>query len=1013
MRGQQQHRNTIVALKEAAYQLEESQAYRDAARIYRRLVDDHPWRPDGYVGAARIEAKQGNWRRAASLWAACLQRFPQDDKSRVWRRNHAIALERSGELQDAASVWGGLARDDEQDARGFLGYARCMLGLTGPTPAVDSLFADVVRRFPANRAALKGYAQIAVEAKEPQRGLERWKRCIETYPDDIEAYVGLVRCASECGSRSAAQQAMDQTPKELATTDAYLARVTVEYCRLFHDIDRGNSLVRELDFGALELESALSVGRFLAQTHQYPTALELLESNFERFFPSKEFIVRYLLSFYHCASPEEFHERKTRLVGQLPTDAAVAILNRLPASCLTPRELKHCIDYAMNLKSTSQMEKILRRCLFYQDFDTLAYLKPRVQTSDNPLKEMSVALLTAKLESFRMLRMGNLGRTTWDDINRISHNLSRDVSLKLRRQQQESSPKSRPTDLIDVLRLVDELGSRGARLNSAECYSDAAAVAAWLVKRIRARKPTSMIRLGDGEGMFLPYPEHYSACQSSDQHEVQRVWWSGAPLGEQEIHCLMEELSTAIRNANAVGVPTMARCLAHIDGPVIPESKNARGILSVLHYMARGQGSVSNQSLLVSCHVHSDLENWDLYQPIFAEVSKVSVISCHNLERYLALHYGIAIEAWYQTPHENRFRNMFPRNGEDDDVAFYPDIFRSIEAKIRPTPGDVYLVAAGFLGKLLCERIRERGGIALDIGSIADYWMGFPTRIHPRMGITFDIASSLIEGQPFVDHFDGRGISSNTPCRSDVRRRSNLTGKFDRLFESDVKENEYPVLDFLILGHPRCGSRYVTEVFRRLGWAVGHENLGPNGICSWILATDDLTPPFEGSYVSERCYRATLAYVRNPIHAIPSIMLENAGIAGGHGTQSFAFRRFHIFRHLGIDIAARQDPVERAVESYLCWMKMVNMRKPMLYMRVEHLIDDMARYSGMLASIGLELDESKLDFARLVPQDVNSSIEMHGWNKPQIELPRMREISNELRNGLNDFSDKHGYPALF
>ena len=38
------------------------------------------------------------------------------------------------------------------------------------------------------------------------------------------------------------------------------------------------------------------------------------------------------------------------------------------------------------------------------------------------------------------------------------------------------------------------------------------------------------------------------------------------------------------------------------------------------------------------------------------------------------------------------------------------------------------LVGAGLLGKLLVSEARARGGIALDIGSIFDHWLGFRTR---------------------------------------------------------------------------------------------------------------------------------------------------------------------------------------------------------------------------------------------------------------------------------------------
>lgn len=50
---------------------------------------------------------------------------------------------------------------------------------------------------------------------------------------------------------------------------------------------------------------------------------------------------------------------------------------------------------------------------------------------------------------------------------------------------------------------------------------------------------------------------------------------------------------------------------------------------------------------------------------------------------------------------------------------------REIEIPFR---GACFVVAGGLLGKIYCERIRELGGIALDIGALADAWMGHDTR---------------------------------------------------------------------------------------------------------------------------------------------------------------------------------------------------------------------------------------------------------------------------------------------
>jgi hypothetical protein len=55
----------------------------------------------------------------------------------------------------------------------------------------------------------------------------------------------------------------------------------------------------------------------------------------------------------------------------------------------------------------------------------------------------------------------------------------------------------------------------------------------------------------------------------------------------------------------------------------------------------------------------------------------------------------------------------------------YPARFCELRETLTvPFPGAVFLVGAGALGKIYCHWIQQRGGIALDIGSICDAWAG-------------------------------------------------------------------------------------------------------------------------------------------------------------------------------------------------------------------------------------------------------------------------------------------------
>ena len=79
-------------------------------------------------------------------------------------------------------------------------------------------------------------------------------------------------------------------------------------------------------------------------------------------------------------------------------------------------------------------------------------------------------------------------------------------------------------------------------------------------------------------------------------------------------------------------------------------------------------------------------------------------------------------------PEEKAYADVIGSNG----VAgpHFPDRFTAIMADIAASPQQrrVWLVAAGILGKLYCDAVRRSGGVAIDIGSIADGWCGKLTR---------------------------------------------------------------------------------------------------------------------------------------------------------------------------------------------------------------------------------------------------------------------------------------------
>ncbi|BBK37810.1 hypothetical protein STAQ_28880 [Allostella sp. ATCC 35155] len=261
---------------------------------------------------------------------------------------------------------------------------------------------------------------------------------------------------------------------------------------------------------------------------------------------------------------------------------------------------------------------------------------------------------------------------------------------------------------------------------------DALSVADRIAGAIRGGTPLSVIRLGDGEGNFLPYADDLAPNRAQDQRAIQRLWWSDRTLDTAAVAHIGGTLADAVRSADIVGIPDQYR-LATSLGRVMRPSQTSRGLIAVVEQIAGltaapgGQPLVGPDQMVTSCHLHAGLAWWDLWPPLFAHAGEVALVTGRtDLDAALHRRFGLAVRRTHRVPPERKYR----RDAAEAARPHYPDGFaevtRALAVEVRP--GEVVLVAAGILGKAYCATVRAAGGIALDIGSAADHWCGHATR---------------------------------------------------------------------------------------------------------------------------------------------------------------------------------------------------------------------------------------------------------------------------------------------
>ncbi len=971
----------------------------EAEEVFLALQREHPALPLGCAGLARVAQSRGDRRGAVEHWEACLERFPRHPGRISWLTSRAKTLAQLEAWEAAYHAWEELAEEADDDLQLQIERARSLFAWRGPTEDVERLIAAVLVSSPDNVSALRLHARVAASSGDSRTALARYSRCIELRPTEIENYQRAMDAACQLGDAATARQLLAMAPTEITNTTGFLCRVNLSYLTLRANIDAGLTLIVGLDEALLDRPSAAAIGRFLHYAIRYEQLLGFSRRMLARFPDSPIFIGHYLLALCHVRGREVFEQEKPRLLAPLGNQDAAQVLSGLPPSWLSVAEAKRVIDDRLAKPSGSVLKThALLHIAWRGDPEILAYVGDRIGSDGDLTARFLARSVLSSIEDRRRIATANLGGCRWLEFQRAAAAIRRDVDAWL------AAPAAgrMPRPLAEALAMVRRIGqtAKAAWMYSADSYADAVSFVTWLSDRVRAAEPTSVVRLNDGEGVFLPYPRIHREFQNADRRTFQQIWWGEerivGPAGDR----LAQEHAAAVSRADAIGIPTPRWLIAHLGVSTVRHT--ARGLTSVLTFMELLPPETLRQKIVMSSHMHTDVEQWDLYRQILPAGSSVSVVSCHDLEQTLAERFGVAVRRWHRIAPEHKYARMFDDADSPADEPFYPVAFERIMARVAPLPGEVFLVAAGFLGKLICDRVRERGGIGIDIGCVADLWMGHATRWVTGGDLSFDIASSLIEAQPIRDRFAALDISPAEPCRSDRTRRLNLTGRFARLFEDTrTAQAFYPLR---LIGHPRCGARYVARVLNRLGLDLGHERPGGDGFCGWVHAVHDLNLPLATTPVPAPAFRTTLAYVRDPASAIPSIMLENCLGA------SFDFRRFHIARRLGIDIAQRRSALERAVASYLLWMRIVDEERPALTLRIERLLAELSEHAALFVEAGIRLDWTQRDAAASVPNDLNEAIDKVAVGKPEVTAEDYRRLPADLADPLVEFCERHGYP---
>jgi tetratricopeptide repeat protein len=184
----------------------------EALRLWQRLRQDFPERPDGYVWPIQVLWQDGRVDEANALAAEALARFPENPDVLVQCGWIAMARER----WDEALRWWAAVRARAPDRRdGYLWAARALWKLSRFEDA-ETMAAEALDRFPGDPDVETERAWVAVNRGDWEAALARWKRVLAAQPGRGEAEVRLIQAMRFAGqldeAETAAAEALGRRP---------------------------------------------------------------------------------------------------------------------------------------------------------------------------------------------------------------------------------------------------------------------------------------------------------------------------------------------------------------------------------------------------------------------------------------------------------------------------------------------------------------------------------------------------------------------------------------------------------------------------------------------------------------------------------------------------------------------------------------------------------------------------------------------------------------------------------
>ena len=227
----------------------------------------------------------------------------------------------------------------------------------------------------------------------------------------------------------------------------------------------------------------------------------------------------------------------------------------------------------------------------------------------------------------------------------------------------------------------------------------------FMAESIKNKKPSSFIRMGDGENIILGFESISSAQEIKWMlHKI----FGPYPFTREQIIFLRDSLINACHGANIIGIPPPSH------------RKLDRRFCWWDDVLVEKYDLYKNNCEIASSEFHLDFQKKHVYKRLLEHTDKIYCISGRDVKSAIENNFNVECELIRITP---QFSDSNYK------VNNHPDLYSGIVSSIKNKAKDnLWFVGAGFYGKSYCNEIKKHGGIAIDIGSVLDAWLGIKSR---------------------------------------------------------------------------------------------------------------------------------------------------------------------------------------------------------------------------------------------------------------------------------------------